>query len=77
MKAVPQMASQRIMRWAVLLRAYEYVIKYKEGKNNSNADCLSHLPLPENPTKEMAAEEQVFMLDQDQEGVMTSEQIQK
>ncbi|KAL3995729.1 protein phosphatase 1 regulatory subunit 15B [Sarotherodon galilaeus] len=77
MKAVPQMASQRIMRWAVLLRAYEYVIKYREGKNNSNADGLSRLPLPENLPTEVAAEEQVLMVDQDQEGVMTSEQLQR
>ncbi|CAI5670816.1 unnamed protein product [Oreochromis niloticus] len=77
MKAVPQMASQRIMRWAVLLRAYEYVIKYREGKNNSNADGLSRLPLPENLPTEVADEEQVLMVDQDQEGVMTSEQLQR
>ncbi|XP_025999364.1 uncharacterized protein K02A2.6-like [Astatotilapia calliptera] len=77
LKAVPQMASQRIMRWAVLLRAYEYVIKYREGKNNSNADGLSRLPLPENLPKEVAAEDQVLMVDQDQEGVMTSEQLQR
>ncbi|XP_013763339.1 uncharacterized protein LOC102215153 [Pundamilia nyererei] len=77
LKAVPQMASQRIMRWAVLLRAYEYVIKYREGKNNSNADGLSRLPLPENLPKEVAAEDQVLMVDQDHEGVMTSEQLQR
>ncbi|CAI5661061.1 unnamed protein product [Oreochromis niloticus] len=77
LKAVPQMASQRIMRWAVLLRAYEYVIKYREGKNNSNADGLSRLPLPEKLPKEVAAEDQVLMVDQDQEGVMTSEQLQR
>ncbi|KAL6461145.1 hypothetical protein MHYP_G00311110 [Metynnis hypsauchen] len=32
MKAVPQMVSPRIQRWAVALRAYEYVIVYKPGK---------------------------------------------
>ena len=50
MKAVPQMVSERIMRWAVLLRAYEYVILYRAGKDHGdNADALSQLPLPENP----------------------------
>uniref|UniRef100_A0A3B3T0U0 ribonuclease H n=1 Tax=Paramormyrops kingsleyae TaxID=1676925 RepID=A0A3B3T0U0_9TELE len=62
LKAVPQMASQRIMRWAVLLRAYEYVIKYREGKNNSNADGLSRLPLPRKLAKEVAAEDQVLIV---------------
>uniref|UniRef100_A0A8C6WE53 ribonuclease H n=1 Tax=Neogobius melanostomus TaxID=47308 RepID=A0A8C6WE53_9GOBI len=45
MKAVPQMASPRIQRWAVTLRAYEYEIVYKPGKYHSNADALSRLPL--------------------------------
>ena len=62
MKAVPQMASQRIMRWAVLLRAYEYVIFYRAGKDHGNADALSRLPLPEKP-KETEPEEHVLMLD--------------
>lgn len=77
MKAVLQMAPQRITRWAVLLRAYEYVIKYQKGKNNSNADGLSCLPLPKNLTKELAAEEQLVMVVQDQESMMTSEQLQR
>ena len=36
MRAVPQMASPRIQRWAVTLRAYEYTIVYKEGKHHNN-----------------------------------------
>ena len=46
MKAVPQMVSERIMGWAVLLRAYKYVILYRAGKDHG---ALSQLPLPENP----------------------------
>nr|XP_033495922.1 uncharacterized protein K02A2.6-like [Epinephelus lanceolatus] len=75
-KAVPQMASQRIMRWAVLLRAYEYVIMYRAGKNNGNADALSRLPLPETPSVS-APEEHVLMLDQEHPPLMTSEQLKK
>lgn len=75
-KAVPQMASQRIMRWAVLLRAYEYVIMYRAGKNNGNADALSCLPLPETPSVS-APEEHVLMLDQEHPPLMTSEQLKK
>ncbi|XP_056098696.1 uncharacterized protein K02A2.6-like [Rhinichthys klamathensis goyatoka] len=62
MKAVPQMASPRIQRWAVALRAYEYEIVYKPGKHHGNADALSRLPLPQPPvTKEQ--EERVLMLE--------------
>ena len=39
MKAVPLMASPRIMRWAITLRAYEYEIRYRAGKDNGNAAC--------------------------------------
>lgn len=45
-KTTPAMASGRIQRWALALGAYDYTIQYKEGKNNSNADALSRLPLP-------------------------------
>lgn len=46
-RAVPQMASPRIQRWAVTLREYKYTIVYKERKHHCNADALSHLPFPE------------------------------
>ena len=45
-KAVPTMASGRIQRWAITLGAYDYVIRYKQGSTNANADALSRLPLP-------------------------------
>ncbi|XP_023809022.1 uncharacterized protein K02A2.6-like [Oryzias latipes] len=76
MKAVPQMASQRIMRWAVLLRAYEYVILYREGKKNANADGLSRLPISEESDKE-SPEEHVLVMEEMQGPVLRSEQIKK
>ena len=30
---------------------YEYTIVYQTGKDQAHADALSHLPLPECPTK--------------------------
>lgn len=62
MKAVPQMASPRIQRWAVTLRAYEYEIVYKPGKHHSNADALSRLPLPQ-PSTEGEHEDRVLMIE--------------
>lgn len=40
-KAIPATAAARIMRWALTLFAYEYEIKYKNGKLVANADGLS------------------------------------
>ena len=45
-KGIPSMASGRIQRWALLLAAYNYHIRYRQGKANANADALSRLPLP-------------------------------
>ena len=44
-KSVPAMASPRLIRWILTLSAYNYVLKFKEGRLNGNADCLSRLPL--------------------------------
>ncbi|KAI4881067.1 hypothetical protein NFI96_009116 [Prochilodus magdalenae] len=46
MKPVPQMGLLRVQRWATL-RAYEYRLVYKPGKDHTNADALSRLPLPQ------------------------------
>ena len=45
-KQVPAIASPRIQRWAHILRAYEYTMQYRPGKEHMNADCFSRLPLP-------------------------------
>ena len=45
-KRQPTMASARIQRWALTRSAYNYTIQFKEGKDNSNADALSRLPIP-------------------------------
>ena len=43
--ALPTRAAARVLRWALLLSAYNYVLKYREGSKNGNADALSRLPL--------------------------------
>ena len=42
---LPARAAARVLRWALLLSAYNYVLKYREGAKNGNADGLSRLPL--------------------------------
>jgi hypothetical protein len=43
--SLPARAAARVLRWAILLSAYDYVLKYREGTRNGNADGLSRLPL--------------------------------
>ena len=45
-RSIPQMAASRIQRWNLTLSAYSYTIRFKPGKDNSNADALLRLPLP-------------------------------
>ena len=45
-KAISLTASSRIQRWALTLCMYHYTICYKPGRNLSNADALSRLPIP-------------------------------
>ncbi len=46
-KGIPQMASARIKRWALILSAYNYTIRHTAGKDNACADFLSRCPLAE------------------------------
>ena len=45
------MASARIQSWALTLSAYIYTIGYKPGAAHANADGLSRLPLPDQPSE--------------------------
>ena len=44
-KGIPSLAAGRLQRWAVLLSAYKYDIRYKATSDHSNADGLSRLLL--------------------------------
>ena len=39
-KGIPSLAAARLQRWAVLLSAYDYVIRYKSTHSHGNADGL-------------------------------------
>ena len=45
-KGIPSLAAARLQRWAVLLSAYQYQIKFKPTAEHANADGLARLPLP-------------------------------
>ena len=44
-KSIPEHASSRVQRWAIIMSAYNYKLEYVPGHRN-NADALSRLPLP-------------------------------
>jgi transposase InsO family protein len=73
-KQVPTLASPRIQRWSVILRAYEYTMEYRSGKAHANADCFSRLPLPEMEAEEQ--EEKVLLIDELEDcSVLSARQI--
>lgn len=43
-KSNPTLAAARVQRWALILAAYQYDIRYKKGLEISIADALSRLP---------------------------------
>ena len=73
-RPVPVLASARIQRWALTLSAYSYSIAYKPGDNNSNADGLSRLPLPEAPSEVPLPGETILLMETLQEP-MSAKQI--
>jgi len=75
-KPIPALASPRIQRWGIILRAYEYKMVYKPGKEHSNADCLSRLPLK--VTEPIHKEDVVFLLDELEDcSVLTAKDIKQ
>jgi hypothetical protein len=44
-KNIPSLARARIQRWALILSAYQYEIKFRKGTENVPADVLSRLPI--------------------------------
>ena len=62
-RGIPQMASARVQRWALTLSAYDYTISYKPGAELANADALSRLPLPEQPTDVPLPGEMILVFD--------------
>ncbi|KAG8176060.1 hypothetical protein JTE90_025518, partial [Oedothorax gibbosus] len=61
-KPVPTVAAARIQRWVLTLVAYAYKIKFKPGKDHSNADAFSRLPVPENCQEPPQPAELVLMM---------------
>ena len=52
--AIPPLAAMRLQRWAIILAAFNYSIKFVPSKQNAVADALSRLPLPSTAGDESA-----------------------
>ena len=76
-KGIPPLASARVQRWALTLSAYQYTIVYRAGKDNSNADALSRLPLPDTPPTTYVPPETVFALQRVAETPVKAAQIKQ
>ena len=68
----------RIARWNILLQNYDYTIKYKKGKLNSNADAISrleNLPQPDNDNADDIAPRHadLFVINPDPQDVIERE----
>ena len=56
------MASSRVQRWALILSAYTYTIRYKPGKSLGNADGLSRLPRPVTTPENSCTPEELVLI---------------
>ena len=52
--AIPSLAVMRLQRWAIILSAFDYSIRFVPSKQNAVADALSRLPLPSTLSDENA-----------------------
>ena len=69
------MAAARLQRWAILLSAYNYNIRYKPSGSHGNADALSRCPLQGKAEKFTLAEPNVFNVSQLRALHVTNEQL--
>ena len=44
-KAIPQLAANRLARWALWLSNFDYSIEYRQTSKHGNVDALSRLPV--------------------------------
>ena len=69
----------RIQKWCLALIGYDYNLVYKRGKDNTNVDALSRLPVPpSNRSREVPEpEEMVLLVNQLNNGPVSARDIAK
>ncbi|XP_029947498.1 uncharacterized protein K02A2.6-like [Salarias fasciatus] len=71
---VPTLAASRMQRWALILSAHDYDIRYRQSGAHANADSLSRLPLPEQPRN---GEQTIFYFEVVEGAPVTARQVRK
>ena len=46
-RGIPSLAAAQLLKWALLLTAYDYEIQFKPTSKHSDVDMLSRLPQPQ------------------------------
>ncbi len=72
---IPSLAANRMQRWALLLSAHQYDIKYRRSEQHCNADGLSRLPLPDTPPEGGQAD--IFYFKEVQSTPVTAAQVKR
>ncbi|KAI2646093.1 Transposon Ty3-I Gag-Pol polyprotein [Labeo rohita] len=72
---IPSLAAARMQRWALLLSAHQYDIKYRRSEHHANADGLSRLPLP--TTHPEPAKAEIFYFKEVDNSPVTAAQVKK
>lgn len=75
-RQIPQILSPRMLRWCLLLGAYDYKLQYRPGTKHQNADALSRLPLPSNEDEPYGPGD-VLMIEALQLPLLTAPEIAK
>ncbi|KFD67429.1 hypothetical protein M514_20465 [Trichuris suis] len=75
-KALPQVMSPRMLRWSLMLAAYDYELRFSPGVKVANADGLSRLPIP-SPEMEIPPPADIFLLETDVETPVDARTIEK
>lgn len=73
-KQIQQVLSLRMLRWCLILSAYNYELLWREGKKHQNADALSRLPLASD-VDELAAPGDALRIEGLRKPPMTAEEI--
>ena len=63
-QAIPSLSAARLQRWAILLSAYRYDIRFRRTQDHANADGLSRLPVSVPPGEEFSSVAACFNLAQ-------------
>lgn len=72
---IPSLAASRMQRWALLLSAHQYDIRYRRSEQHCNADGLSRLPLPDTPPERSQAD--IFYFKEVHNAPVTAAQVKR